>query len=383
MDYTVAGDFALVLSSSNIFYAIALFGMRPYQISDTRQQFSDRIYFVSRVATCGGAAFACIIFCFFNDYTRIQNICLLVFMIYRVTEAGMDVLHGMMQSACRMDIVAKSLIIRGVAALMLFCAALLIFRALLPALGIMALFSVTWLILFEYRQARKVSKNRLVSKEKVRIQELRKLLTACLPLLIGNLVYSLILFVPRYFVEGIYGTDALGVYASISAPALIIPMLATYIYTPYMPAISEYFLQRKKKQLSRLTLKLILVVAIMGVVLLTAGYLFGEWGLVLLFGESIREYSYMLIPILLGVICTAFVYFFNAVIISIRKNSIVLASSGAAVIICFALSYFLVKGSINGASYSLIAIQFAQALILFSGYLLSLKRAKAERSLNV
>ncbi|WP_454226946.1 hypothetical protein [Propioniciclava flava] len=45
------GDYTLGLSSSNVAYAVVMFGMRPYQISDTRGEFADRTYFASRALT--------------------------------------------------------------------------------------------------------------------------------------------------------------------------------------------------------------------------------------------------------------------------------------------------------------------------------------------
>lgn len=373
-DYKVAGDFALVLTSSNVFAQIALFGMRPYQISDIRQQFSDKAYLTSRIFTCGLSVLAGAVFCLFSDFTIIQKICLLVYLIYRATEGGFDVLHGMLQNAGRIDIAGISLIVRGVVPLMLFCVVLALFKELLTALVVITLFSLIWMILFDYNRAKIFSVNRLITDERVQLKQLVSLLKDCFPLVVGNLVYSLILFVPRYYVEGIYGTNALGVYASVAAPATVVPLLAQYIYTPYMPIISEHYLKRRKRLLSRLIFKLTLAVTLVGGGMLLAGHLFGEWGLVLLFGESIREHSYLLVPILLSVVCTAFVYFLNAIIISIRRNNIMLISSVVAVILCFTLSYTLVKSDINGASFSMAAVQTAQATVLAIGGFLAIRR---------
>ncbi len=369
-NYSIAGDFALIISSTNIFAQIALFGMRSYQISDTQQKFNDKTYMFSRIITCSIALLSGIFFCLFSKYSFILKANLVVFLIYRITEGGFDVFHGVLQNASRSDIVGKSLIVRGIVPLILFGLMLLTFNSLLPALVSITLFSIFWIIIIDYSFAAKLSINNLKTKIKVSINDLKIILQDCLPIVLGNIVYSLILFIPRFYIEKIYGNDVLGAYASVSAPSLIIPLLAYYAYLPYMPVISELYNSSRAKQTNKLVLKLLLLICSISLFILLIGYLLGNWGLVLLFGESIRAYSYLLVPILLNVICTAFVYFFNSVAISFRKSRIIILSSFVAVCICFIVTPMFVNKSLNGASYALIVAQLGQLVVLVSAYYL-------------
>ena len=68
--YSVSGEFALAISVTNIFYAVAVYGMRNYQVSDIESQFSDLYYILSRVVTNVFAVILCMLFCRLNSYSR-------------------------------------------------------------------------------------------------------------------------------------------------------------------------------------------------------------------------------------------------------------------------------------------------------------------------
>lgn len=208
------------------------------------------------------------------------------------------------------------------------------------------------------------------------------LLISCFPILISNLVYALIIFLSRYYIERIYGSNSLGVYASISAPALVIPMLASYIYTPFMPLFSKYFMDNDKSLLIKLIKKLGLIILFLGTLILLAGYFLGEWGLTLLFGEEIREYVYLLVPILISVICTALVFYLNSIVISLRDFKTLIIGSLIAVLFSLILPYNFVSNSINGASIYLIVVQSIQVVVVAIGLIRKIRHGHVQIMAN-
>jgi hypothetical protein len=82
------GEFTLGLWSSSVAYAVALFGMRTYQISDTRSEHPDATYLASRVVTSLLAVLAfAVALPFTADAARLWPI-LALFMGFRLTEGG-------------------------------------------------------------------------------------------------------------------------------------------------------------------------------------------------------------------------------------------------------------------------------------------------------
>ena len=75
---TGAGIYNLAISVSNPFSAIALYGIRPYQVSDINDRFSSRIYVSSRVVTAGLAFLLCGGRVVLGGYTGETAVCILL-----------------------------------------------------------------------------------------------------------------------------------------------------------------------------------------------------------------------------------------------------------------------------------------------------------------
>jgi O-antigen/teichoic acid export membrane protein len=91
-----------------------------------------------------------------------------------------------------------------------------------------------------------------------------RLVRAVSPLLVANLAYSVMLFVPRNAIGAVWGSELLGYYGSISAPLLLIPVLVSYLYTPFMPLLAVHALSGRSRELARLTMRILL--AILGLI---------------------------------------------------------------------------------------------------------------------
>lgn len=90
----------------------------------------------------------------------------------------------------------------------------------------------------------------------------------------------------------------LGIFASISTPTVLITQLSSFIFSPLMGAFAECRKNHDKTRLYKLLLICIVGIFGIGIVSLVAGLILGEWALVLLLGESIKEYASLLTPII-------------------------------------------------------------------------------------
>lgn len=365
---SVNGDYTLALSASSVAYAMVLFGMRPFQISDTRGEYADVTYLASRVVTSvlAAAAFA-LTLPFTVDVGRLWPV-LVLFVGFRITEGWMDVLHGVLQNADRMDRAGIALILRAFSECAAFVAALVSTQNLSIAVGVMFGVSTLALLVLEWPWARRhldgVSFARAGGWPKT-----FALVRACAPLLVANLAYSLMLFIPRNAIGAINGQETLGFYGSIAAPLLLVPVLVSYLYTPFMPQLAERHNAGRDHELTKLALRLL--AAIVGLVALAFLLLpfVGPPALELMFGSSISSHLDLLYPVAGSVSCTALVYFGNAVLTSVRRVEWTMIAAIVALAIVLASSSALVTSiGPNGASLALIIAQAAQAMVLAYGF---------------
>jgi O-antigen/teichoic acid export membrane protein len=106
-DLTNNGALALAMNVTNFLVIIATYNTRNFQVSDIEGEYSDSEYVATRVFTCAGSVLLCAIFVFVVDFTNMQRAIILCYMLFRVGEAFVDVLHGIDQKNWRMDYIGN------------------------------------------------------------------------------------------------------------------------------------------------------------------------------------------------------------------------------------------------------------------------------------
>ncbi len=116
-----AGNLSLAMSVNNIFYSIAMFGIRNYQVTDVNEKYRNGTYLFGRILSCTGAMALCLIYCMGVDYDNGQKISIILYGIFKMSEALYDAYAGICQKNWRMDFIGKSWLIRGIITFVAFC----------------------------------------------------------------------------------------------------------------------------------------------------------------------------------------------------------------------------------------------------------------------
>ena len=337
---TGAGVYNLAISISNPFSAIALYGIRAYQVSDIDDRFSGRIYVTSRVVTAGLAFLLCSGRVLISGYDAYTSICILAYMLLRVAEAAADVFQGIEQKGDRMDAVGISFYLRGIVTTVVFVVGQLLFDNLLISMLAMPISSFVVIGLYDRRLSKKLTDIRLEFDGKV----IGKLLWICLPLTLNTYMVSELATIPKTMLESSWGSDILGIYGSIAAPSIIVQTAGSFLFNPVIPALAKDLQQGEmKKFLGRgLTYTGLITAMTLACVLVAA--VFGRFGLSILFAGnlSVLDYTYMLIP---TIICSGLVtvsWLFSTLMIVMRDFKWLLIGDVLAVVVCFVMSRLLI-----------------------------------------
>ena len=132
-------------------YSLAVYGMRNFQVSDTNEKYSNGLYISSRIFTGSAALFGCIIYTLVLSYSPEQKLCIIIYFVYKLSEALFDVFAGIYQKMWRLDYVGKSFTIRGVLTLGTFSAALFLSGNLVITLLIMTVCCLLSVCLYDIR----------------------------------------------------------------------------------------------------------------------------------------------------------------------------------------------------------------------------------------
>ncbi len=350
--YTTAGNYALAMSVTNIFFCIAAYGMRSFQVSDVREDYSQKEYIASRLITSALSLIACALFLILGHYSWYLFLVIIVYFTFKLSEAMVDVLHGVDQKKWRMDIVGKSYIIRGAITLLLFTGILMASQNLVLAITGMMLGAFAVILFYDWPQCRRLWP--FEQEGKLSIDRVKKLLIECAPLAVYICISSCIGSIPRIYLEKMLGSELLGVYASIATPAVIVQVAAMYIFNPMTALFAEYYAALNVKSFLKLVGQCFLAILAITISVVIGVYFLGQWGLNLLFGPSILPYASLLMPVVGCTILTAIAWLLCTILTVMRDFKGLIFSNVIALGSCVLLSqWFIPLYSLNGANMAL------------------------------
>lgn len=363
--YTEAGYLSLGLSLTNVFTNIAYFCIRNFQVSDSRSKYSTDTYVTHRVVMTVLALGSYTVFVLLNGYSLYLTVFLILFMVYRVSEAVVDVFHGIDQRSWRLDTAGQSFLMRGILTL----AAFVIVEKITGNLVITTLFMLAAaygvILTFDIPRAAKLElfSVRLGKKQWPALVALTR---ECLPLFIYAICLNAVVPIPRYFLEKLQGSEVLGFYASVAIPASVIQLLASYVFNTFTGLFSEYREKGQKKEFMALFWKLTTAVCAIVVLAVGGSLLLGEWALTLVFDEAIRPYTYLLAPTVVCCGVIAMIWFVGTVLVVLRDRKGLLLGAVAGAIVCAAVSYpCILAWGVDGVNVSLF-ISSVVSLLIFA-----------------
>ena len=312
--YDSAGVLAIAMSIGNLFTPFAIYKMRTYQVSDTSGEYSTGQYVAFRLITIAIALVGCSLYAVLTCRAE-TYLTIFTYLVFKAIDIFIDVLHGLDQQKMRMDYIGKSLIARGLLSLIAFCLMLWWTGNINLAVLGMVISTLPVCVFYDMRVSSKLDDIR----PHISFDDAVVLLRKCFPLVIASVFCSAILTIPRQYLSYGFGDALLGIYSSVAAPIAVIQIGATYIYSPLLGIFAEDYNQGAITKLRQLMLKTTLGILALAIICLVLFHLFGEWGLVLLYGESIREHASLMYPIIICTVLTGFLWFLADLLVSIRE----------------------------------------------------------------
>lgn len=281
--------------------------------------------------------------------------------IYRCMSTMIDVLHAEDQVGGRMDYIGKSLSLQGVVSIVLFSIVFILTGNLDMTFLSMAGGMVAVGVFYDIPHTKRFGKIGFgISGKKVIF-----LCIFCAPAVIGFVACATAPSIPRQVLFDMYGEAALGVYGSVSAPAAIIQAGASYIYNPLMQYFAGAYAVGDKKQFNMLLIKVSLGILAFAVICFVLLLFLGEPLLVLVFGDSIKDYVYLLPLIVVASVAIAYMGLMNGILLAIRMVKAALIGGVAALIVSFATTFYLVGAfEMNGVSLVLLVSSLIACLTM-------------------
>ena len=362
-DFNVAGNLSLAISITAIFTNIAHYNIRNYQVSDILPKYRSGIYLSSRIITCFSSLILCLLFILIHPYSLYQNLCIILYMIFRISEVLIDTLYGIDQLADRMDILGRSFIFRGMLTLFSFVISLMLTKNLLLSILLMVISNLMIAFFYDIPNSKRLNSIKPVFD----LKQIKALLIECSPLAINLIISGSIISIPRLYLQNDYSSKLLGIYTMVASPIIVVQVLSSYLLTPLLTVLAQHLVNREIKGFISVTLKCTLALSGISVAALIGAMVLGKIALSILFGTQILPYYYLLLPAIWFSILQLGTNLISTVFTVIRKLIPLTISNVVLLISCLAVSpYFVKKYQMQGVNYSLILSTVIQIIFLIA-----------------
>lgn len=353
-----AGIFSFAYATAGIINYFALYSGRTYQISNTNEKFTGSLYIVTRYLTAFFALLISIVFVVINGYPLNKAIVILLLCIVKCLEAVSDVYYGILQGHSKLYIAGKSMTYKSLISVIGFIIIDLLTRNLIVSCFYLLIVNIAVLILYDIRNT---SKFMHIVKD-FKKSSIILLLRVSSYTFLFTLTVTVIMNLPRYFIDFFLNDSDQAIYGIISMPATFVMLFSQFILQPSLVSLSNYYKRKEKRNFNKVVFKISSLILVSMVVILPVAYILGVPVLEFVYGVELSEYTFLLLLVILG---SAFYAVSNVLLnslIVVHCNKEQLYVQVFILIISLVICYFLVNYlGINGgllSYFSILALQF-------------------------
>jgi O-antigen/teichoic acid export membrane protein len=299
----MVGQFALALAITAPLFMFAGLNLRTVQVTDARRDFQFGDYLILRLLSIAAA----LTFVFAIEIVSGHDAHLLFVVVITAAAKALDLIgdtvFGLQQQHERMDRVAMSQMIRGVLQLSAVAAAAYTTRNVVWAVTGQAAASLFVLLTYDLRNAGRLYQFPWPTRDPARYpalvrlatlqfgtwRNIRALIRLTFPLGLVAMLGSLMVNIPRYFIESTAGAAKLAVYSAMAYIMTVEGMAIGSFLQATAARLARYYVENLR-QFRRLLLQLIAIAAANGVIGVLAAALVGRQFLTIMYRPEYAMY---------------------------------------------------------------------------------------------
>ncbi len=360
-----AGIFTIAYANANLFLTIGKYGMRNFQVSDVREQFSFAEYKSSRMITSVVMIIVSVGYVLYtgnkNAYTMDKILIIIWMCLFKMVDAVEDIYHGLYQQKGRLDVGGKSMTLRLAITILFFGIGLVIIKDLKTVLIVSTVLTAFLFVLFTKYNSDKFRKT---EEESINIRKVVHLLKICFPLFLGTFLSFYIGNAPKYAIDSILNDELQACYGFIAMPVFVIGLLNGFIFNPMVSRMSRLWNERKLKPFITLSVRQAVIVVFITAVCMGGAYWIGVPVLSGMYNTNLEPYKRELLILLLGGGFLAFSGLQVIIVTIIRFQKSLVWGYAAVSVLAYILSPVLVeKYSMLGATLLYLALMVMLCMI--------------------
>lgn len=319
-----AGILSIAFALGNLLMTIGKFGVRSYQVTDVKKEYSFNTYFTLRICSVGIMIVTVIGYVaakvFNGGYSFEKALIVLGICLIYVIESFEDVFLGYYQEEGRLDIASKVFIIRWITIMVIFSMAAFVKKNLLFAVGLALLVSLLcdfFLIII----SKKCFSMPAIAIERCRIWNLGK---QCFALFFVSFLTYYVTNAPKYAIDNYLSEDMQAYYGYISMPVFVVELLNCFLYQPHMVDLANEWNGRQYKEFHKRTFRQYFMILCLTVLCVAGAYLLGVPILSCIYGIGLEQYRNELMMLMVAGGALAFVGYTSVLLTVMRKQNLLL-----------------------------------------------------------
>ena len=364
-----AGIFTFAFSIAIVFWAIAMWGGRTYQVSDTKEQFKKQSYIFLRIILAFMVMVGAYVFVLVNNYDNYKTTIILILVLVKVIESIADSLYGVMQTGSKLYVSGISLTIKTLLSIASFIMIDFYTNNLLLAVWSIVFINILVILLYDIPNVIKVSnisfyKNNIATYYKEALIIMKK----CWIVFLVSFLAFFSLNIPRYYID-LYHADEIGYFGVIAMPITLIVLLMSFILQPNIVSLSRMLDKNETTLFSNTVKKIVFITLFIGLIVFVVTYFFGVQVLNIVFDNNFNNYSFALYVIVLGALANAILAVYATILTIMRKfNSQIIVLLVTNIILLVVCNYVVKDHSVNGGVILYTVINIIQVTLFYYFY---------------
>ena len=348
-----AGVFSLAMSISNVFTFFGSYGMRNYQVSDTKGRFTQGQYLYTRAALFLAAIAGCAVYLAVTPYTGVERAAIFLYLLYSFWLYINDVLMASIQLHGHLEVNGYANLLKGAVCFPAFIVSYLWRHDLLFSLGLMVLATAFTTLTYELTQYKKYETPAWPKAADGRA--VLEICRICFPLMVASLLPVVVQAYPRRLINLRLGNTQLGYYSSLFAPTALLTTMMPTLIIGFVPQVAETWQSRDRRGFLNVLAKCYGAVIVITLLAEAAVLMAGRPVMRLVFGEEIMPYFSIMYYAVLASGLNTLTVCGRSILTGIRKSTSLMVMSGIELLLTVALSgVFIDRMGILGAAIVMI-----------------------------
>ncbi len=359
----VVGLFALGLAVTLPIAAFTNLQLRGVFCTDTKNEYTFGDYLGLRILgiVTTVTVSSLVAFMFYESW---QSTITIVVMSFAVGSQSLaDIYYALFQKHERLDLSAKSMILKGVISLLIMMIIMLITSNLIWTICGLAASRLLLVILFDIRTSRFLceKQERIV---RFKIPHVKYLLWLSLPMGLNMMILSYSQNIPRYFLEVYSGEYVLGIFSALAYVMMAGTMITGALGQAALPRLAKYYAAQELSSFRKLLSKLLFVAVCLGFLAMGVAYVLGKPILALLYTPEYAHYHTEFMLVMLAGSLGLVGGFFGTGLTAARKFRSQPILNFMACLIALVVSFLLIpRFGLMGGALTVVASAFSATLL--------------------